>query len=134
MKYGACFSAAALVSLIGCVAAAEPDDAAILAAGEQAFQKCYACHALEPGMNDLTGPTLHGIVGRQVAAESGFDYSPALRAFAERNSTWKRELLDRFIADPEALVPGTSMTFHGIAGANERQALLAYLERRQGPG
>ena len=96
--------------------------------GQRAYQKCYSCHALEPGRNDLTGPTLHHIVGKPVAVEAGFDYSPALRRFAEREPRWTRELLSRFTADPEALVPGTSMTFHGIADEAERDALIDYLE------
>lgn len=94
--------------------------------GERAYQKCYSCHELETRRNDLTGPTLHRIVGRRVAAED-FDYSPALKRFAEREPRWTRELLDRFISDPEAVVPGTSMAFHGIENAEERKALIAFL-------
>ena len=97
--------------------------------GERAYQKCYSCHALEPGRNDLDGPTLHGIVGRRVAAEAGVDYSPAMRRFAERNSRWTPALLDQLIADPETLVPGTSMAFHGIPDAQERRDLIVFLER-----
>ena len=96
--------------------------------GEQAYQKCYSCHALEPGRNDLDGPTLHRIIGRRVAAEA-FDYSPAMRRFAGQHPRWTPELLDRLIADPEALVPGTSMNFHGIADARERRELVEYLRR-----
>lgn len=103
-----------------------------LSAGERAYQKCYSCHALEPGAGKLQGPSLHGIVGRRVAAEPGFDYSPALRRFARANPRWAPELLDRMIADPEVLVPGTSMSFHGISDAEERRALLAYLEKVAG--
>jgi cytochrome c len=97
-------------------------------AGERAYQKCYACHATEPGRNELAGPSLHGILGRPVAAVEGFDYSPAMRAFAAANPSWDRALLDRFAADPEALVPGTSMAFHGMPDPAERKALLDYLE------
>jgi cytochrome c len=104
-----------------------------LATGKRAYQKCYSCHALEPGRNDLAGPTLYGIVGRAVAAESGFDYSPALKRFAEREPRWTRKLLDRFAEEPEALVPGTSMSFHGISDDAERGALLDYLERQTSP-
>jgi len=95
--------------------------------GEIAFQKCYACHDLAPA-NDVAGPSLHAIVGRPVAARVGFDYSPALRAFAAREPRWTREMLDRFIADPEALVPGTSMTFTGMSDPRERADLIAYLQ------
>ena len=103
------------------------------ARGERAYQKCYSCHALEPGRNDVGGPTLHRIVGRRVAAESGFDYSPAMRRFAERHPRWTPALLDELIADPEALVPETSMTFVGIADVRERRDLIAYLENVGGP-
>src|ERR671912_415303 len=74
------------------------------------------------------GPSLHGIVGRPVAAVPGVDYSPAMKRFAAGHPRWTRDLLDRFAADPESLVPGTSMAFHGMPDANERKALLDYLE------
>lgn len=99
-----------------------------LAAGERAYQKCFACHATEPGRNDLAGPSLHGIVGRPVAAEPNFEYSAALKSFAQANPVWTKRLIDRFAADPEALVPGTSMAFHGMPDPAERAALLDYLE------
>lgn len=62
-----------------------------------------------------------------MAAVAGFEYSPALRQFARRQRRWTRELLDRYVADPEALVPGTSMSFHGTNDASERRALIEYL-------
>ena len=96
--------------------------------GKAAFQKCYACHALEPGKNDLSGPTLHRILGRRVASER-FDYSPALRALAKRSPRWDEALLDRYIADPEAVAPRTSMNFHGLRDRRERADLIAYLRR-----
>ena len=97
--------------------------------GERAYQKCYSCHALERGAGKLEGPTLDRVVGRRVAAERGFAYSPALRRFARRHPRWTPKLLDRYVANPEALVPGTSMTFHGIADPAERRALINYLKR-----
>lgn len=102
-------------------------------AGERAFQKCYSCHSLEPGRNDLEGPTLHRIVGRPVAAEAGFNYSPALRALGRDRPQWTEDLLDRFIADPEAVAPKTSMAFAGIRDADERAALLDYLKASSTP-
>ena len=95
--------------------------------GEVAFQKCYACHALEPGKN-LSGPSLHRIFGRRIAAAPGFDYSPALRGLATRTKRWDPALLDRFIGDPEALAPHTSMTFTGMRNAQERADLIAFLK------
>jgi cytochrome c len=97
-------------------------------AGERAYQKCHSCHALEAGRNDLSGPTLFAIVGRRIAAEP-FDYSPGLTLFAAANPVWTVVLLDQYVADPEALVPGTSMAFHGLSDSAERKALIDYLGR-----
>lgn len=96
--------------------------------GEIAYQKCYSCHAVEPGRNDLTGPSLNAIVGRRVAAAPGFRYSPALVALARTRARWDRGLLDRFIADPETVAPGTEMSFTGMRNPSERADLIAYLE------
>jgi cytochrome c len=96
-------------------------------AGSRAYQQCYSCHSLEQGKNDLTGPTLYAVIGRKVAAEPGYAYSPALRAFAVSEPVWTRDLVDRFAADPELLVPGTSMAYHGMDDPAERAALLDHL-------
>ena len=103
--------------------------AALLAAapGAEAFAECVACHALEPGRNTPAGPTLHAIVGRRIAAEPGFNYSPALRRFARSNGRWTPALLDRFLADPEGFVPGTEMGSIGMRDAARRRALIAWL-------
>ena len=99
--------------------------------GEQIYrQNCYACHALEAGRNTAAGPTLHGIVGRAVAAEGSFNYSPALRRLAGRQERWTPELLDRFLAEPEAAVPGTEMGFEGLGNPAERRALIDWLSAR----
>ena len=42
---------------------------------------------------------------------------------------WNEETLDRFLAAPLAVVPGTSMTYDGIADPGERADLVAYLKR-----
>ena len=110
------------VALVASLSPAAPQ------AGERLYQQCYSCHSVEPGENLPSGPTLYAIAGRPVAAEQDFDYSPALRAFAEKQPRWTPELLDKFIADPEALVPGTYMSFHGMPDEADRAALIDYLE------
>ena len=95
-------------------------------AGAKVFGKCRACHAVEPGVNRV-GPTLHGVVGREVASAPGFDYSPAMRAWAG-GKTWTPELLDAFLADPRHTVIGTTMVFAGVRDPQDRADLLAYLE------
>ena len=99
--------------------------------GEAAFQKCYACHSVVQDERGLSGPNLRGIVGRRIAAEPGFDYSPALRRLARRHRRWTPALLDRYLADPERLAPGTSMSFTGMRDAAERADLIAWLGTRR---
>jgi cytochrome c len=101
--------------------------------GQKVFQYCFSCHSIEPGETDLQGPNLRGIVGRPIAATEGFDYSPALRAFAQRNDRWSETLLDRYLAAPEAVVPRTSMAFRGVDDASERNDLIAYLRSTGAP-
>jgi len=102
---------------------------ALLAAAAVAglFGQCAACHALEPGRDTPAGPTLYRIVGRPVASLPGFNYSPAMRRFAARNPRWTPALLDRFLADPEAVVPGTEMGYVGLTDRARRRALISWL-------
>jgi cytochrome c len=95
--------------------------------GEKVFQYCYSCHSVEPGEEGLQGPNLRGVIGRRIAAQEGFAYSPALRAFAEREGRWSEALLDRYIAAPDDVVPETSMEFRGLDEAGQRADLIAYL-------
>lgn len=106
---------------------ASPTIAGDPARGERVFQYCYSCHSVQPGETNLQGPNLAGLIGRPIAALEDFDYSPALRSFAAREKVWTEELLDRFTAEPEAVVPRTSMQFHGVEDAAERADLIAYL-------
>jgi cytochrome c len=70
---------------------------------------------------------LAGVVGGRIAAREGFEYSPALRAFAERERVWSEDLLDRYLAAPYRLVPKTAMSFPGLPDAQERADVIAYL-------
>ena len=90
---------------------------------------CLSCHALEPGRNTPAGPSLHGLAGRPIAGQRRFNYSPALRRFAARERRWTRALLERFLADPEALVPGIEMSLPPLSAA-ERRAVAGWLQPR----
>ena len=123
-------AALALLAAAACAHAADPrSERATLAAGERAYQKCYSCHSLAGPDPSTQGPSLNGILGRAVAVEPGFAYSPALRAYAARQPRWTREALDAFVADPQAVVPGNEMGFFGVADAEERRALIEFLAR-----
>ena len=107
----------------------QPAQPAAAPDGARLFRRCIACHALESGANSPAGPTLHAIVGRPIAAEPGFRYSPALQAHARRHPRWTEAELDRFLADPWSVVPGTDMSFQGLDDPAERRALIRWLAR-----
>ena len=93
--------------------------------GAQVFRSCAACHSLKPG-EQHTGPSLAGIVGRHAGTVAGFTrYSSALQ---QADVTWTEETLDRWLADPRAVVPGNSMTFPGVRDQQARADLIAYLK------
>jgi cytochrome c len=99
--------------------------AADLELGAEAFETCASCHAYERGEPAMIGPNLRGVVGREIAGESDFDYSPAMRSL---NGRWDREQLDRFLASPKTYAPGTAMNSAGVRDPAERAAVIAYLE------
>jgi cytochrome c len=100
------------------------------ARGEQVFQRCYACHSIAPDETAaVQGPSLFQIVGRAAAAIPGFDYSEAMREKAAAGLVWDAATLDRYLADPEAVVPGTRMSVPPMRDQQERADLIAYLAR-----
>lgn len=120
----------AAAALGGCTPAAPLADAATMAAGERAFQRCFACHALSVYEKGADGPHLQGLVGRRVASVPGQAYSPAMRAYGEGDKRWTRERLDAFLADPQAEIPGNQMGFFGLDNPEERRALIEWLAAR----
>lgn len=97
--------------------------------GAAVFRNCLACHSIEPGQN-LTGPTLNGVIGRKAGSLASFHrYSDALK---RSKIVWNAESLDAWIRNPAALVPGNEMGFPGIPNAATRSDLIAYLEAASG--
>lgn len=104
-------------------AAPVPPVAGDAEAGRKAFRACSACHTVGPGAPSTIGPNLFGLVGRDIAGVEGFAYSDALRAL---EGAWDGASLDRFIADPAGVAPGTRMVMK-VADAKQRADLVAYL-------
>jgi cytochrome c len=95
------------------------------ARGSRVFGQCAACHSVSPGEH-MTGPSLAKVWNRKAAGVDGFlRYSEALKRAAV---VWNEATLDRWLVNPENLVPGTSMTFSGIKEAKDRQDVIAYLK------
>jgi len=91
--------------------------------GEARFQDCAACHRLEAGVNEV-GPSLHGIFTRKAGELKGFRYSPAMK---RSDVTWTPETLEKYLADPQAMIPANRMPYAGMANASDRADLVAYL-------
>jgi cytochrome c len=92
-------------------------------AGKPLFERrCGGCHALD---RDKEGPRLGGVYGRTAGTVASFEYSDALKKSQVR---WTMETLDRWLTDPEKLVPGNDMAFR-VSDATERAAIIAYLKR-----
>jgi cytochrome c len=104
-------------------AAAAADDAS---SGQQVFNNaCRTCHSWKKDDQRL-GPDLHGIVGRKAGTAAGYAYSQAMKA---SDITWDEATLDKFIADPDHVVPNNNMKpFTGISDAGQRKQIVDFLK------
>ncbi len=95
--------------------------------GAQVFRACAACHTLTPSDGNRAGPTLHGIFGRRIASAPGYAYSEAFRTM---DIVWTKETVAKlFEIGPNAYTPGTKMPEQTIGSAEDRQALVDWLEK-----
>ncbi|GAA3542577.1 c-type cytochrome [Zobellella aerophila] len=94
--------------------------------GEQIYSRCMGCHSLQV---NRTGPRHCGLIGRRAGTVPGFDYSAAMR---ESGLVWDQDTLDAFLAAPMDRVPGTTMTYAGIADPQQRRELIAWLATAAG--
>jgi cytochrome c len=101
-----------------------PFNTADLSNGEAKFAFCSSCHTITPGGPNMTGPNLHGVVGRKAGSEPNFNYSDAVK---NAGFTWDTAKLDQWLTGPAAFLPGTKMTYPGMKDAKDRTDVIAYL-------
>jgi len=95
--------------------------------GARVFRACTACHTVTADGGNRAGPTLHGVFGRRIATAPGYNYSAALRRM---DIVWSAETVSRlFELGPNAYTPGTKMPEQQISDAEDRTALIRFLER-----
>ena len=95
------------------------------AAGEKIFKtQCGICHAVVAGENRI-GPTLFGVVGRPAGSVPGFNYTADHKKLG---ITWDAASLDKYLTNPRAMVPDTSMVYAGLKNDAQRADLVVYLE------
>ena len=122
MRLPALVLAAQLAVLLGTT----PALGANATAGRNYFhQQCALCHSAQPGDNGgAQGPNLNGVFGRHAAGDPQFGYTKALRA---ANLTWDGATLDRFLAAPTTVVPGSAMAV-AIPKDEDRANVIAYFQ------
>ncbi len=115
---------------LGSVAMGTPDDPLAAHAGDpgaEVYRACVACHTLTPDEGNRAGPTLAGIFGRRIASLPGYNFSAALKKL---DIVWTPETVSKlFEVGPATYTPGTKMPEQTIGSAEERAALVKFLER-----
>ena len=102
-----------------------------VSAGERLFKRhCGICHIAEKdSTRRLQGPNLFGLIGRKAGTVEGF------RTYSEANKTsglvWSAETLEPYLADPRAVIKGTTMAFVGVKKPDERKAIIDYLSAQK---
>src|SRR5262245_1398137 len=95
--------------------------------GAEVFRACIACHTLRADEGVRAGPTLAGIFGRRIATLPGYNFSDALK---QLDIVWAPETVAKlFEVGPMAYTPGTKMPEQRIGSAEDRAALVQFLEK-----
>jgi cytochrome c len=119
---------------IGNVVMGAPDDPLVAFAGDpgaEVFRACVACHTLNANDGVRAGPTLAGIFGRRIATLPGYNFSDALKKL---NIVWTPATVSKlFEVGPMTYTPGTKMPEQRIGSAEDRAALMSFLEKATKP-
>lgn len=103
--------------------------AADLAKGADSFDaNCAECHSVAKKIRNKKGPSLFGVVGRKAASVDGADYSDAMKA---SGIVWTEDKIDAYVTAPKGLLPGGTMKFKGLANAQERADMIAFLAEQK---
>lgn len=92
--------------------------------GAHLYQACMGCHSLNE--NDV-GPRHRGVVGRKAGMVPDYAYSAAVR---NSGVVWTPANLDKWLSNPQKLVPGAKM-FFSVAKPQDRADIIAYLAQQK---
>ncbi len=111
-------------SLSSLLARADPD------AGKETIKVCGVCHTWTKGGGNRVGPNLYGVLGRDIARDPGFSYSPAMQ---QKGGRWSFNEIYEWLGDPGEWVPGNNMYKMGFAGLRDPQQranIIAFLAKQ----
>jgi cytochrome c len=97
-----------------------------VASEQQVFNNtCRTCHTIKEGDN-RQGPNLHKIIGRKAGSLPNYNYSSAMKG---AGFVWDEQKLERFIANPDEVVPGNNMKpYSGLASTDDRAKVITFLQ------
>jgi len=107
----------------------EPYRSADYNRGRRTYKLCQSCHTLNEGGQNLVGPNLYGVFGREIGAVEGFTYSSAVQ---ESDIVWTPEILAEWLESPRNFLPGNRMAFAGVRKPDDRTAVIAYIMAETG--
>lgn len=117
---------AILVALLVAVAVGDPVRAQDAERGRDLYEsRCFACHSLDA---DRIGPMHRGVFGRKAGSVAGFSYSSAVK---NSGVVWNDDTLNRWLANPQDVIPGQRMNFR-VNAAQDRADIVAYLKKESG--
>lgn len=94
--------------------------------GKALFEKrCTGCHSLD---KDKEGPRLGNVYGRHAGTVGSFAYSDALKS---AHVTWDKDSLDKWLTDPESVIPDNDMSFR-VSKPEERRDIIEFLRHNAG--
>jgi cytochrome c len=103
-------------------------DLLIEATAEQGMalaRACAACHSFDQGGPNKIGPNLYGVYNNVMGTYPGFAYSDVM---ANDGRVWDVEALNAFLWKPKKYLPGTKMNYIGMRKAEDRAAMVKYLQ------
>ena len=107
----------------------EPYKSADFNRGKRTYKLCQSCHTLNEAGQNLVGPNLYGVFGREIGAVEGFTYSKAVQ---ESDIIWSPEVLAEWLESPRNFLPGNKMSFAGVRKPEDRAAVIAYIMAETG--
>jgi cytochrome c len=107
----------------------EPYKSADYNRGRRTFKLCQSCHTLNEGGQNLVGPNLYGMFGRDIGAVEGYTYSKAVQ---DSDIVWTPEILGEWLESPRNFLPGNKMSFAGVRKPEDRTAVIAYIMSETG--